>query len=275
MNRLPGITGFPIQMVSARLYNCGRNDRHVFDQTCDRGVPEAGRSMPVYSSHLHMQMQMQIPVLGVSTKQCNSLLPYTPSVLLCVLCEWKLRCLWSFSEFHFCSSCFYFLLKQVGFKIENISCLTASNLRKRSGGLLFLHLYVMVSSSLRKMLILSSLFLAMLTPVITSEPQSPLEVVEGQSVTLNWTYNLNGDHFLTSFGEAGGSPLVRKITSNPGVIIRDEYSGRVRANLTDSFSSITFLAVNGSTDTKTYVFTLFNSGGNFATSTVDIQVLGE
>ena len=163
----------------------------------------------------------------------------------------------------------------MGFKIENISCLTASNLRKRSGGLLFLHLYVMVSSSLRKMLILSSLFLAMLTPVITSEPQSPLKVVEGQSVTLNWTYNLNGDHFLTSFGEAGGSPLVRKITSNPGVIIRDEYSGRVRANLTDSFSSITFLAVNSSTDTKTYVFTVFNSGGNVATSTVDIQVLGE
>ena len=163
----------------------------------------------------------------------------------------------------------------MGFKIENISCLTASNLRKRSGGLLFLHLYVMVSSSLRKMLILSSLFLAMLTPVITSEPQSPLEVVEGQSVTLNWTYNLNGDHFLTSFGEAGGS-LIRRLASNPRIIIiPDEYSGRVRANLTDSFSSITFLAVNGSTDTKTYVFTLFNSGGNVATSTVDIQVLGE
>ena len=163
----------------------------------------------------------------------------------------------------------------MGFKIENVSCLRGSNLRKRRGGLLFLHLYVVVSSSLRKMLIFSSLFLAMLTPVITSEPQSPLNVVEGQSVTLNWTYNLNGDHLLTSFGEAGESSFVRKLASNPGVIILDEHFGRVRANLTDSFSSITFLAVNGSTDTKTYVFTVFNSGGDVATSTVDIQVLGE
>ena len=115
----------------------------------------------------------------------------------------------------------------------------------------------------------------MLTPVITSEPQSPLNVVEGQSVTLNWTYNLNGDQFLTSFGVTGESAFVRKLATNPGIIISDEYSGRVRANLTDSFSSITFLAVNGSTDTKTYVFTVFNSGGNVATSIVDIQVLGE
>ena len=116
----------------------------------------------------------------------------------------------------------------------------------------------------------------MQNPVITLEPPSPLKVVEGQSVTLNWTYNLNGDEFLTSFGVAGGgSPFVRKIASNPGIIILNEYSGRVRANLTDSFSSITFLAVNGSTDSKTYVFTVFNSGGNVATSIVNMIVQGE
>ena len=115
----------------------------------------------------------------------------------------------------------------------------------------------------------------MQNPVITLEPPSPLKVVEGQSVTLNWTYNLNGDEFLTSFGETGGSPFVRKIASNPGIIISDEYSGRVRANLTGSFSSITFLAVNGSTDSKTYIFTVFNSGGNVATSIVNIIVQGE
>ena len=218
---------------------------------------------------------MQIRVLDVSTKQRDSLLPHAPSVLLCVLCEWKLRCLWSFSEFHFCSSCFYFLLKQVGFKMENISCLTASNLRKRSGGLLFLHLYVMVSSSLRKMLILSSLFLAMQAPEITLEPQSPLEVEEGQSVTLNWTYNLNGNQVVTSFGVIGESAFASKVAGNLETVILGEHSGRVRANFTDSFSSVTFLAVNGSIDSKTYVFQVFNSRGSSATSTVVIEVWGE
>ena len=132
-----------------------------------------------------------------------------------------------------------------------------------------------VSSSFGKMLILSSLFLAMQTPVITLEPQSPLIVVESQSVSLNWTYNLNGDQLLTSFGVIGESPFARKVPANPETVISDEYSGRVRANLTDSFSSITFLAVNDSTDSKTYVFQVFNSGGSSATSTVVMEVQGE
>ena len=147
--------------------------------------------------------------------------------------------------------------------------------KKRKRRVPFLHLYVIVSSSLRKMLILSSLFLAMQTPVITLEPQSPLKVVEGQSVSLNWTYNLNGDQLLTSFGVIGESPFARKVPANPETVISDEYSGRVRANLTDSFSSITFLAVNDSTDSRAYVFQVFNSGGSSASSTVVIEVQGE
>ena len=146
--------------------------------------------------------------------------------------------------------------------------------KKTKRRVLSLHLYVIVSSSLRKMLILSSLFLAMQTPEITLEPQSPLKVVEGQSVTLNWTYNLNGDQLLTTFGVIGESAFARK-TPNLETAISDEYSGRVRANLTDSFSSITFLAVNGSTDSKTYIFQVFNSGGSTARSTVVIEVQGE
>ena len=146
--------------------------------------------------------------------------------------------------------------------------------KKTKRRVLFFHLYVIVSSSLRKMLILSSLFLAMQAPLITLEPQSPLKVVEGQSVTLNWKYNLNGDELVTSFGVIGESPLVRK-SPNLETVISDEYSGRVRANLTDSFSSITFLAVNDSTDSRTYVFQVFNSRGSSATSTVAIEVQGK
>ena len=147
--------------------------------------------------------------------------------------------------------------------------------KKTKRRVLFLHLYVIVSSSLRKMLILSSVFLAMQTPEITSAPQSPLKVLEGRSVTLNWTYNLNGDQLLTTFGVIGESPLARKVPNLETAAISDEYSGRVRANLTDSFSSITFLAVNDSTDSKTYIFQVFNSGGSSAGSTVVIEVQGE
>ena len=147
--------------------------------------------------------------------------------------------------------------------------------KKTKRRVLFLHLYVIVSSSLRKMLILSSLFLAMQAPEITLEPQSPLEVEEGQSVTLNWTYNLNGNQVVTSFGEIGESAFASKVAGNLETVILGEYSGRVRANFTDSFSSVTFLAVNGSIDSKTYVFQVFNSRGSSATSTVVIEVQGE
>ena len=160
------------------------------------------------------------------------------------------------------------------FQDRKYQLFNSEKIKKTKRRVLFLHLYVIVSSSLRKMLILSSLFLAMQAPLITLEPQSPLKVVEGQSVTLNWKYNLNGDELVTSFGVIGESPLVRK-SPNLETVISDEYSGRVRANLTDSFSSITFLAVNDSTDSRTYVFQVFNSRGSSATSTVAIEVQGK
>ena len=172
---------------------------------------------------------------------------------------------------------FVFLFPREGgrFQDRKYQLFNSEQSKKTKRRVLFLHLYVIVSSSLRKMLILSSLFLAMQAPEITLEPQSPLEVEEGQSVTLNWTYNLNGNQVVTSFGVIGESAFASKVAGNLETVILGEHSGRVRANFTDSFSSVTFLAVNGSIDSKTYVFQVFNSRGSSATSTVVIEVWGE
>ena len=58
-----------------------RNDRHSLRRLTALWPKHACSLL-----YLHMQMQMQIRVLDVSTKQRHSLLPYAPSVLMCVLC---------------------------------------------------------------------------------------------------------------------------------------------------------------------------------------------
>jgi len=80
--------------------------------------------------------------------------------------------------------------------------------------------------------------------------------VEGQSVTLEWTFDLHGVRFL--YGEIffeddqGKTRLIDKVTdSSPE--IDPAFSGRITGNITDSFSSVTFLEVNRN-DSKTYEF---------------------
>ena len=86
--------------------------------------------------------------------------------------------------------------------------------------------------------------------------------VEGESLTLTWTYNLNGYSFelmqFTSQG-LGISYIVRKLlTQDPNIDV--SYTGRITANVTDTFSSITFLVVNR-TDSRTYTFDIQTSQG--------------
>ena len=77
-------------------------------------------------------------------------------------------------------------------------------------------------------------------PVITVAPSNPTEVLEGENITLEWRYNL------------GGLPLIlmRLVRTDPfGVIVQKTGNSlligdsRLQANVTDAFSSISFVGV--------------------------------
>ena len=114
-------------------------------------------------------------------------------------------------------------------------------------------------------------------PVITAEPQGPLVVEEGQSLSLNWTYNLNGNNLLTTFVkvlETGVVTIAERVLSNPASI-KPDFTGRITGNITDSFASVTFLAVNGSADSGNYVFGIRNFANEGDPAEVTITVLGK
>ena len=113
--------------------------------------------------------------------------------------------------------------------------------------------------------------LVLQAPTITSAPSSPVIVVEGESVTLEWTYNTGGSAFFQAeFDTQGVSFIVDRFRQEP-VAINSEYVGRVTANITETNASITFLAVNRK-DSGTYDFTVQNENRDSSTRTLDIEV---
>ena len=117
----------------------------------------------------------------------------------------------------------------------------------------------------------------MQVPVITAEPQGPLVVVEGHSLSLNWTYNLNGNNLLTTFAkvlDTGEVIIAERVLSNPASI-KPDFTGRITGNITDSFASVTFLAVNGSIDSGNYFFRIRNFANEAGPAGVTITVLGK
>ena len=109
-------------------------------------------------------------------------------------------------------------------------------------------------------------------PTITPAFSSPLRVVEGESVTLEWTYNLHGVDFNQMvFSIQGGAFVIQKFQTNAPFIV-GIFRGRVENNITESFASIKFLSINR-TDSRTYTLTVVNTNGEQTFDTVEIQVL--
>ena len=77
-------------------------------------------------------------------------------------------------------------------------------------------------------------------PVITEAPSNPTEVLEGENITLEWRYNLGGRPLLLMrFTLTGLSGFIVQKVGN-FLVIPDS---RVQANVTDAFSSISFVGV--------------------------------
>ena len=113
-------------------------------------------------------------------------------------------------------------------------------------------------------------------PVITAAPLNPTEVWQGGNITLEWRYNLSGRPLLlmriTRAGLSGF--IVQKLGDN--LRIRSSLQSRVQANVTDAFSSISFVGVVRD-DGDIYKLEVQNDDENNpeASNEITLQVLGK
>jgi len=109
-------------------------------------------------------------------------------------------------------------------------------------------------------------------PSFTEEPrdQSP---AEGNNITLEWRYNFGGEAFRQFiFGNTDTSLIVEKLAFDQRPFIDPAFSGRLLVNVTETYTSITFLRVNR-TDSTTYTLTIVSSNRESSDSKVEISVV--
>ena len=111
-----------------------------------------------------------------------------------------------------------------------------------------------------------------LQPAFTAEPPRPFTVVEGNNISLEWSYDLGfgGSIKRLEFEETTSSPsiLIFEVSSvgqypvdqTPDVL-DDSYNGRLQANITEAQTSITIILVNRTVDSKDYQFRIVQVGG--------------
>ena len=114
-----------------------------------------------------------------------------------------------------------------------------------------------------------------LQPTFTGEPPDPFAVLEGNNITLEWSYDLGGGSFRRiELHEITSSPpiLVAEVDSDGKLVpLGNDYTGRLQVNATATQTSITILEANR-TDSKDYAFEIFQLGSPTTTSLVTILV---
>ena len=98
-----------------------------------------------------------------------------------------------------------------------------------------------------------------------------MSVVEGESVTLEWTYDIGGGGFFQAEFTTQGVPFIVDQFRQDPVAINSKFVERVTAKITETNASITFLAVNRS-DSRTYDFMVQNENRESDTRALDIEV---
>ena len=114
-----------------------------------------------------------------------------------------------------------------------------------------------------------------LQPTFTAEPPDPFTVLEGNNITLEWSYDLGGGSFRRiELREITSSPTVLVLevdATGQLVLLGNDYTGRLQVNVTATQTTITILGANR-TDSKDYVFDIFQLGSPTTTSLVTILV---
>ena len=109
-------------------------------------------------------------------------------------------------------------------------------------------------------------------PTFTATPPDPFLAVEGSNITLQWRYNFGGGSFRQLlFGNIDTTDIVDKLYSDEVPYIAPAYKGRLEANATDAYTSITFFGLNR-TDSTTYTVSIKSWTREKASSKVEISV---
>ena len=99
-----------------------------------------------------------------------------------------------------------------------------------------------------------------------------MRVVDGESLTLQWTYSFGESSFRQVFFGTQGVPfLVEKSKTDVLAFINAAFQGRKTANITETTTNITFLTVNIEDET-TYQFQVVGQNRLPATKPVEIEV---
>ena len=114
-------------------------------------------------------------------------------------------------------------------------------------------------------------------PAFTAEPSNPFNVLEGNNITLEWSYDLAGELIdRVEFRDVTSSPTVRilevrTVGQTPHRLL-DVYTGRLQVNVTTTYTSITILGANRTVDSKDYGFEVVPSVSSLAESIMTISV---
>ena len=109
---------------------------------------------------------------------------------------------------------------------------------------------------------------------ITSQPPNALSVLEGQPLTLEWTFIVSRTFGRVQFGVSGA--ILPRIEASPGSasVIRGIFHGRASASTTETNATITFSSLNR-TDTASYVFAVTDDDDGVAQAPLQLVVLCE
>ena len=125
-------------------------------------------------------------------------------------------------------------------------------------------------------LTLKVLFTLGLQPVITSEPSNPSTVVEDQNLTLQWSYNLDGQSIIVirilNLID-GTTPKVAEKIGNNDAVVQLGYENQFRATISETQATLTILAVPRSFNKEQYRLLIVVDAT--LQSDVEISVLGK
>lgn len=94
---------------------------------------------------------------------------------------------------------------------------------------------------------------------ITSQPTSPVSVLEGQPLRLEWKFSVQRTFRRVQVSISGEAlPFLEK--SFTSMFLRGRFTGRLTASTTETNATITFFSVNR-TDSNDYVFVVLDTSG--------------
>ena len=106
---------------------------------------------------------------------------------------------------------------------------------------------------------------------ITSQPASLVSVLEGEPLTLEWSFTVAKTLLRVQLGLNGAFLPLLEAYSDSSIVLRGTFRGRVSVNRTETNATITFSSVDR-TDTANYVFAVVDTDGGSGSAPLQLIV---